>query len=157
LIVVVVVVAVVVVLLIVGLVALAGFRPTLIHPGGATQRHVIIAESNSVDTIPAGKYVSYGPFTLPVGSTVVGAFTASGGTGASSFLLTSDEEQAFGSCSCASPSAYVWTSGQVSSASVSTNLLAGTYYLDLVNPDAVATTSVQITSPFVATYTVASP
>jgi hypothetical protein len=153
LVVVVVVVAVVLVLALIGLAAYhpsapSGTPPTVVPP----TRTLTIASSGTVYQLAAGHFEYLGPWTVPSAATVTGAFTATGGSGSNSFILTPDEQQAFGSSGSTTPSSYVWTSGAVATGSINTNLPAGTYYFDFVNQDSFSTTSVQVTSAVVASY-----
>jgi hypothetical protein len=147
---------VVVVVLVVALIALAAYRPTSPSggspPGSPGTRTLTVASSGTVYQLSPSHYEYLGPWTVPGAATITGGFTATGGSGANSYILTPDEQQTFGSCQCSTPSSYLWTSGDVATGSINTNLPGGTYYFDFVNPSSFSTTSVQVTSSILATY-----
>jgi hypothetical protein len=153
-------VVVVVVLLAVILIGAAALRgPTTATPGSQlppnnTPPPETLIASGQVWQLTAGHYEYVGPLNLSGAATVTGAFSATGGSGANAFILTPSEQQTFGSGSSSTPSSYVWTSGDVSTGSVNTNLQAGNYYVDFVNQATFSTTSVQVTTSFVATFDV---
>jgi hypothetical protein len=102
--------------------------------------------------LKAGTWEYVGPLDVNQSATVTGSFSADGGDGANAYILTSDEQQAFNSGSSTTPASYVWTSGEVSTGSANTNIGAGIYYIDFVNQADFSSTSVQVTTAFVATF-----
>ena len=124
--------ALVVVLIIVAAVLSAPTSSTLISSG-------------TVDTIYAGHAYSY-KISLSNQATVSGTISATNGI--TIYIMNPTSYAQFNSSG--SVSSYVFTTGHVSSGTISTVLPAGTYYLVLENTNLITTSSVTFTSNLVA-------
>lgn len=104
-----------------------------------------IVSSGTVDTIYAGHIEVY-KFSLSNQATVSGTVSATNGI--TIYIMNPTSYAQFNSSGSAS--SYAYTTGHVSSGTISTVLPAGTYYLVLENTNLVTTSSVTFTSNLVA-------
>ena len=120
--------------------------------GGLHGPTVAIAAAGTVWALGADRHEAVGPFDLTGDAKVTGSWRVSNQVDVVALVMTPAQQQSYGSCACL-PGAFDWTSGARTAGSLDVALDPGSYYLDFANPDSSNSTSVQVLSELLATYT----
>ncbi|MCL5252900.1 MAG: hypothetical protein M1351_02270 [Candidatus Thermoplasmatota archaeon] len=104
--------------------------------------------SGDVWQLSSGQY-EYVQISLSAYATITGGFSVTGGS-ATFYIFTPSEYANYGANGTAA--SYLYTTGQVTSGGVNTNLNGGTYYFVFQSDNSVNSESVSITTDFIATY-----
>lgn len=144
---------VIVVVVVVGVVIASGILsrsnntpPTNNNPPPPTTQTLI--SSGDVWQLNPGHY-EYVQVSLSAYATITGGFGVTGGS-ATFYILNPSEYANYGANGTAS--SYLYTTGQVTSGGVNTNLNGGTYYFVFQTDNSANSESVSITTNFIATY-----
>lgn len=117
-------------------------------PPTSTTRTQTLISSGTVYQLNAG-YYEYLQISITSYATISGGFSVTGGS-STFYIFTPSEYANYGANG--TPSGYLYTSGQVTSGGVNTNLNGGTYYFVFTSDNSFGSESISISSSFVATY-----